>query len=764
MLSNIEFRTMLNNIFNLPVCQRSGISLLQIKKNKSTGAYLAKFSVGSGSHNIWILQNIGNSVYLVNGSNGARKKLTVRQDDPLQLDDSGISILSRALVPASYTIFAVLNTLIHSAAIKDTSDDYEKLYYDVSNFLDSVNNFNLAIVINNKDTVKWSNAADSKILSQNINDVNSMTIEINGIDDSNSYVPLFRIVIGNGIMSISRYVKSDKPKLSADTSQINIKTGVSVDRSDERSLYNQLHDAVESWVINHNDSTPNMFGKDTTAVVAFMDKLKAMPKVTIINANGKNTVTDAMIVGYGIDDFYDCYPLSNLNLHIGISHSAVRRICISYSAPMIGTIAELYFDADVNKVKDSSNLGSTSETGEHNNYFAIDKHGMSIVRYNTGTGDMAVIKDLNINEAFSIVRDVVSLSACVSDIAKVTEYNTALIMRSEKMSTDFAMATVMSRVLVKEHTPTIASATIHSRTNNSAYTIKCTIEGNSTDHKLVCSLNDGSRVAYDRSKPNGIYDQCMAYINGDTRNTLGKVISDIIRSYFSANVMHDRRGRNLSDEDNQQTKVYNALKFQSTSELGGLLLDVRDALISTFGPGVIGTPDAPSKFSSKMNTSKYNYNVSNSDNKPVVAEFNVANGGGGMFIAKYDSNGEPRVYCGFSNKYRIVSISNGKLSDGFLKWYLQDCGEINIVSFIIYHAVLNNETQKTDSSNNVVYEISPKIIDLIKEYYDIGNNEDTDPDTEDEVDISDTLHNELSTNEPEPVQPDDEALLIDEDE
>jgi hypothetical protein len=231
-----------------------------------------------------------------------------------------------------------------------------------------------------------------------------------------------------------------------------------------------------------------------------------------------------------------------------------------------------------------------------------------------------------------------------------------------------------------------------------------------------------------------IYSQAINYSPKQKISTVG----DVLAAYAIQNCTraatdaqhHDIKGKLSQSAEVTQSKVDKATRFKSASELGSALLDVRDALVYTFGEGVIGVPPYHSKLSSSCDIHPYYASIAVNENGthvPVLASFGLV--GGGNFSAMRDEDGKPIVRCKFDQAWEVVDLvpdhtdERGRtvyrLSDKFLKWYLQDMDIDNGVRNAIYRAV--TEPHETDPDTGdplpVPYKLNPHVVDIVMAGY-----------------------------------------------
>lgn len=750
MLSNIQFRKLLNKILRLPVCEATGATIKSIQKLAQPGRFYADVQFGPNAKNTWRITAANDKMIMVDMNTGFRVPVKYNTET-LELDPQCVELIKKVLVPLQYKISDVVATIANAAASfdKERSETYSKVYLPISQCVDDSGKLNLSVVINGQDKVPLKDIANSPILSSPITAVNHLTLDIYGyLPQIKRDVPYFHLIIDDGQLAVSRYMfVGGKIQRSNVVDRIDINSAVSADKFDAEhpSLHDQLTKAVENWHIGQydadsNGNVPKRTLKDVArAAFGYVSSLKRNKKnVIYCPANDPINVPDGFIAGYGIDDFYDCYPNTNMDISVYVARSSIRNVCITYASKLMGNIARIYVDVDLNSLENPKDLN------DHKNIFLVASPlSKAAVAYNSGAGKLETVDGLNIVSAICLVRELIALAAFMGDIALLVKHNTSDIMRSERNIMDEANAMV-TQTFAASPSPSVPASgkiKITSRTNNIKIVIDCAVvrssDGFVIDYKILSG--DTSKNAWHVFDKNGlsVLEQGERYDDGDTTVNLGMLLTKNIRQLFATNVMHDARGRVLPSSANQQQKVYNATRFQSYDDLGGALLDVRDAIVNTFGPGIIGTPDDPSKFNSKMNTSDYNSNVTVKNGKdengedvykPTAASFSLFGtrgifGGGGAFTAMYDEKGVPHVRCSFSNDWKEVTLDGDRLSEDFLRWFLLDCP--NQVTITLRRAIENGDIEKTDVDGNIIYKIDPQVVEILKSGYEGGESSET---------------------------------------
>lgn len=741
MLSNIQFRKLLNKILRLPVCESTGATIKSIQKLAQPGKFYADVQFGPSPKNTWRIVTANDKMMMADMQTGYRIPLQYNPDT-LDLDPKCVELIKKVLTPLQYKVIDVIYTIAYTAERMDSerSDVYSKVYLPISQCVNEDGKLNLSVVINGSEKVPLGDMSGNEILNRPITLVKRLMLDIYGFHPKvKRDVPYFHIIIDDGQLALSRYMfVNGKIQRSNAVDRFDIESSVS---GDNGSLKELLISAIEKWNINQfdadsNGNAPSRAIKDMARqAFGYTSALKRNKKrVIYCPANEPITVPDGYIAGYGIDDFYDCYPNAHMDINVYVSRSSIRNVCITYASKLMGTIARIYVDVDVNSIENPKDLNS------HSNIFLVAAPlSKAAVAYNSGSGKIETIDGLSVVGAICIVRELIALAAFTNDIARLVKHNTSDIMRSERNMMDEANAMVSQKFLVTP-APTVPASgqiKITSRTNNIKIVIDCAVVRSSDGFVIqykILSADTAKNVWHVFNKHGlSIMEQSEKYDDGDQTMTLGKVLTTNIRKMFMTNVMHDARGRVLPRSANQQQKVYDATRFQSYDELGGALLDVRDAIVNTFGPGIIGTPDNPSKFDDKMNTS-YNSNVTvnkgkdengNDVYKPMAASFSLYGrngifGGGGSFTALYDEDGKPYVRCGFSGGWREVTLDGDRLSTDFLRWFLLDCP--NQVTITLRNAIEDGNLQKTDKDGNIIYKIDSQVVEILKSGYEGGES------------------------------------------
>lgn len=764
-MDGVRFLMLLRNIGNLSVMRQFNMNLVDYDIDEDKNKYVAVFSPVSKEKPFWYIfadPRRPNENVLILEEAKSVKRIALTYNNELKLEQPSVAILSKILFSTAITVFSVIRTVLATEASEDRGVEYYRVYPQFSDFQQG-RRWNVVMLVNDDEKVAFENGMSNTDLMRPVNKVGNITVDVIGYksvttsdsseESGNSTVvnvPLFKLVINSGWMGITRYVNQpalkddgtqskaelqslETPKLSKYTTNIDIGKSLSLDPEDEHALYNKIQsEIIENWIVRDDLSSKTMFDSNRdVAVLARMEKLNELRehgKCFVINANDteENITNEGHLPeGYGIDDFLDCYPLTDLGLTIHVSRAGIKPICISYSASPFGTLAELYIKPDEYSIKNKKNLPDPS------NYFTIEKSTKVILRYSNLKGGRERA-GLTIDVAMSVIHDIISLSAAMKDIAKSAYFMSYSVMYSEKSIDDQNMVSVTEDLELRPGVPPTAHALIHSPTNNRTNRVNCSIMNSSVGKVLVCTVDGLSKKKVNeagreimtprrfiyQSSENGesIFDECKNFYDAcesddpksvmtrKEHQNIGAVVSSLVQMNFTSNVTTNMKGKTVGSGENVQNKVYDVLKFRSTLALGQILLDVRDAFIKTFGPGVIGTPDNPSRMSSPlMDTSTYNYGISRNEEGnlvQVLTSFSITEGASGSFTAMYNEDGvtdedKMSVYCQFTNKDKKVTPlrEDGELSDEFLKWYLVDCFNFNEVAQCIGRYIRRNELQ-----------------------------------------------------------------------
>lgn len=730
MLTNLQIRTLLNNIFMLPICRTIGVKLNQLQKNAAHTEYIANIAVGAGYKNQWILktmQSTSTDKMFIIMSNGIRKiRLTVNMET-MQLDDSSVSMLTNLLLTYQYLVSHILYQIVNVGCVYDSarSDEYHRIYPSNSSPLD------IMCIIDGKERVKLDQSDKNATLNQPLSKVNHLTVDLVSYE-TGEMVPLYHIIFENDAIAIARYLNTGSThRLSTHADRVSTKDSLTADDSDETSIYSKINDLVEGWSIAENDRT--IVDRETTDKQVTEKHRIALGYVGILQQrsipikSADNTIASDSailqsepIIGYGIDDFYDVYPLDSLKVRVTVTRSTKKRFCISYSCPMMGTIAAIYVDGDVNYIADQNKVTKNDLI-----VLSGDDTRTAILSYNSGRGGTETIDRINIERALVIVRELVSLSAVACDIEQSVKYFTNDIYKSAKLPLDNIYTSTSYYFTVLPEYDSELHVNIISQTTSMTIPVACFIERSGSEVKISCQI--ANKKAY-RMSNNSIFKQSLSY-DGTEIHNLGQLLAAEIVHVCTGSVdnplPHNLKKNVIQHKENTLAKTAKVLRFQSSSPVGSLLLDVRDAFVNTFGPGVFGYgPDHKSNFDSKMNFGDFYYNITTlKDGKqvPIEAECSIYGDGylatgGGRITTKYKDDHKVHAECSFNNHWVEIELDGDRLSPEFLEWYLGASG--NQVTSTIYRAIRNNATEKLDKEGNIIYKIDPLVIKIVKSLYD----------------------------------------------
>ena len=754
MLTHSQFRKLLNNILMLPICRSTGVDIEKITNGATPGTFKVEMHFGAGHTNQWLLCSTPeNNLLLLNMQSRSRSLLTY---DPstLMLDDASISLLRKRILPSQYTVGDIVATIINTAdgLERRRNEAYNKVYMPISQCVDSMGDYDVDVVVNKKQSVPYRKMMLDADLSTPITDVKEMVIDIFGKNPNiKKAIPFFHIIISNGGMALYRYMFSNgKIQLSSIANRFDLSVANTVDKYDESqdTLHDLIMKAIEKWTIGKYDADSNgnapkeTIKANSRCALGFIAALQRNSLGVEYKPAQYNTApAPGFIPGYGIDDYYSCYPVNQSTIHIYIQPSEKRDLCITYTSSTIRNIARLYVDVDKSNIINKNNLY------DKRNVFIVSPDTKPIVEYNDGSNTYHTLTSFDtassIDKAIKIVRSLVSIAAFMIDATKVVNFCTSYARHSERHVMDIMDAECVYDLYASEKIAPTGTIKISSKTNTTSIDLDCTVSTESDPMRLWYKIPSLPKYyPYTPTGNSSLFTECVAYITKNQTQTLGAWLTKSVAELFSVKLYVNGKGNVTNPTGNQQTKVYNATKFKSRSDMGNKLLDVRDAIINTFGLGIIGTSDRPSRLNrSEMNTSEFNYSINKVNIEgevvPVLAEFGVYGrdgiyGSGGAFYAIKDGD-TINVYCNFSDRWKKVTIvadpnHPGKylLSDEFLNWYLLQCSN-NPVADALWRAIEGNydvgykvvskkwnpERQKIEVHKKLIYELDRRIKSII---------------------------------------------------
>lgn len=795
MLSEIQFHHIVNNVLNLDCCRLAGLNLLDIDEtqNERVAVFALGASkhavwkiVNRGEKVIMVAAN-GTGLFRMSFNDDlSPDKATVAELEQL------IKTMSYTLLNV---INIILSGMYSYQKDPSYYLDYPNIddFYNTSESSAILVKFpgeGNALRLSDADRIPEMNKNITEIKYIILDVIGTRSIPAIGQADSDSKQPtntvtspLFRLVIKDGVLAYTRYTNRDgikvldeetgdidfvkmtpedyqqfiktsnPPRLSSKTTKINIQDAVTKTDDPEQMATDPkykpvelsniiLHDIDRSWTKDDKTSASTRFTEaGTIALIGYRPVLKKK-NCLISNPNAHKYIPPASMVGYVLDDYLNCYPINPNEIHIGVTRGAEYPICISYSSPS-GIIAELHITPEESLLNDSDDLIDKS------NFFAVTKTDRVLLKYNKG-GNQLVSETIegtrnNIEVAFNIIRDMIAMRAVVDDISRTVYHTLAETQWSEKLLKDEHIAT--TSVTMNMHD---AHVEIHSllsdrvipidivvrNSDNGGAVINCTMNQHeftfSAEHRqsIIDQYNMMDEANDEADEPMSLKDKLRTF-----GHLFGAMLSIDVENCFSRFIQSNRKGMRAMSSENQQENLYNALKFRYGGEektiLGDLLLDVRDALINTFGENVLGTPTNPSKVSPILNISDFNYSIS----KPVKTEngntyeqvnvsFLVNNGSCGAFTASYDrKTKEPKVICqmGGRREMRADHIVNGRVSSQFLQWYLLS-RESSSLTQVLLRCIENGRAtvyvndDEGNPTDEIEYQIDPEVVKILAPY------------------------------------------------
>lgn len=596
--------------------------------------------------------------------------------------------------------------------------------------------------------------------------------------------PLYRIMISDGVLAVVRYLNrpglnedenglvdaakiensDDNARYSKVVTRINIRQATSVPPSDPHSLYSVLSTTIaDNWKQDDNAAAVHEINRLDSVMLGSLDALKNK-RCIVYRMNDMKHDTTAPVIGLALDDYLNCYSLKNLNMNYKVSEPMPNILRVQYMSAAASNELDSGVIAQFDVRYDSTYVVNKSDLNDRSNVFLVSKDAYNQAKvtflYNTMNAGVESLGKISLNRAFQLVYSMITLWAVVTDISQAALYITHDVLKSTKSTSDLNMVSVIKEMEVDAVSSPVAHAVLQSRTNSVKIPINCSLGQNSQiGYSVVCTVNGIYSNAQSGKLRQFVYNKNIAVPKGSvpkwSQNTiledckqffdlvvppppqqpqspdqvcrahpvLGMFLGKLILQYFTENVMADRRGRTI-EGDNQQTKVSEAFRFNPGSDVGSRLLKIRRALIKTFGPGVIGTPENPSKMTSYFNTSEYVTSISKNnegDRVATLGSFNIAQGYGGTFTVRRDEgeNGEVsyKAVCNFNHVEKEITLNGDKeLSDEFLLWYLDRCAPFNLVASSLKRVITNDELigePTNKQKTRFTYMLSPRVIELM---------------------------------------------------
>ena len=748
MLSEFQFIKLLNNILTLPICQSTGASIKQIGVSKQFGGYQALIHFGAGHKNSWLLYE-NDRTLVMRSTNFVGHAFRMSYDPTtLTIDKASAELLAKNIIPAQYTVGDIIATIVNTAdrLESERSEAYNNVYLQVSQCLDSDGNWDIVVVVNRSKAVPFQDMMTDDNLSMPIDTVKNLVIDVLGRNPTMKQpIPFFHIVIADGTMSLYRYMLVGKHfSLSNAVDRFDLKNATKVDKMDDTqtTLHDMIMDAISKWSINHYDADSNghvptdTIAHDARFALGFKKTLQNRPSnVIYVPATSNVTSFENFTHAFALDEFYPCYPINDLQPSVYITKASKRNICITYTSKHTGVIAKLYIDVDMNHLVNKNSLDDPQ------NVFIVSPVTKPILAYNDGSGTLRVLPSFDTGSAvyksIRLIRALVTIVAFITDIGKIADFCVGDARYSERSFMDMNEVQVVPHIEAYKDIAPKGTVIITSRSNDKELKFNCTLNLSRANPGFSYNfpgINEDKYIPY--IAQNSVIDQCQDYISGGPNNTLGAWVMREVAKLLSVKLNINRQGLPIVGDDTQQERVINATRLQSNDEVCSKLLDVRDALIKTFGPGIIGTPNKPSKFSDHMNVATYMNAIKKHVRKdgkliPVLAEFDVFGydgiyGGGGSFMALREADGI-NVYCKFTDAWSKVTLrsDNQQLSDKFLKWYLLDCKNNQVTRALqlaikhnadqkyITQKVLDPNTKEVTDSQKLVYKLSDRVKTLL---------------------------------------------------
>ena len=690
---------------------------------------IARFKIGSARPFEWKLLSTGNKVFFVNDI--TRRGVNLVLDSSMKLDADSMNWIKSVIAKSSQTVFSVIQELLFDASSYATekSDEYYKVYPNIHDF-EGRTGMNVWIKIGNQQAVPLNIADQSEELTTNLASIGRLELDIIGEkfnqeasdgDKKNTvstFVPLFKLVISNGVLSITRYTnmqmvaardsegrkvmnddgtpayENTRPNLSHVSSKIDI-SSISKDYKDDNSLSNQLMKVFSDFTIDDSLTSTSSFDtefKSPKAVVGWSSKLQQMEsagKIAIVHANsGVRHALDANLTkGYCIDEFLDVYK-SDLDVRISISRDSTHAIKISYGGGrQFGTIVELLIDAD------PKDMVNTKDLNSEENAFVILKSAHVLVRCNTGHGETQEVTT-NISSAMTIVRQMVAIFACIGDVATLTRYTTSDSLRHAKTRFDDYNSAISYNIVLRANNPVIGRVLIYSLTSTNKLGLQIAVYRDALRCEMI-NVTTGQPLGNQYA---GVYnastgniseqgkkwmDEFKATKKPSATTTLGAIIAMFIMTKLNKHVMSDKKGETLSEDEALQ-KITKMSRMSTANDMGRMAMAVQKAFFNTFnanGVTVIGTAENPSVFDWNFSSfSQVAKPVKGEDGsvtyEPQLIEFNINMGYGGNFSVMRNSKHEAEAHCGYrgGQSHCIIDIDpnaeNPTLTDEFLQWYL----------------------------------------------------------------------------------------------
>ena len=723
----------------------AGLQLDRIETpNNDKTKLVAKFTIGTARPFEWKLLSTGNKVFFVNDI--TRRGVNLILDSSMNIDSTSMEWIKSVVAKSTQTVFSVIQELLFAASAYavEKSDDYYSVYPNAKDF-DRPTGMSVWIKIGHNSAVPLRVAEQSEELSTNLADTNKLDLDIIGEsvqrehsgnnDKTNAYstfVPLFKLVISNGILAITRYTKKQiivtkssdgKPeynetnaKLSHTSAKIDI-SSISNDYTSDFSLSNQILKAFSDFTVDDSLTAKSSFDANSSltspkAVLGWSSSLHSREvagSVVISHpTSSANIFRDAKVpIGYCIDEFYNTYQ-SNFHVNITITRDSAHSIKISYGGGrQFGVIAELLINADPKAILDPKDLNSDD------NLFIVMRSEPVVVRCNVGHGETKEVST-NIADAMRIIRQMVDIFSCIADVSTLSLYSASQSLRHMRTKFDDYNALVSYQIFLSQldrdslltvKTQVECTILVYSLTATNKIKIHVTVgrSRTSNSYALLCNMiNATTNENIEGKQYSGIYntsagtasissqgkawmDEFKATKKLSAPSNLGAVIALSVLTQMNQHVMANKNGE-VIDHDEALQKMIKLARVSTATDLGRMAMAVQQAFFNTFnanGVTVIGTADNPSVFDWNFSIfSQISKPVTGTDGKqnyvPQSISFNINMGYGGTISIMRNSKHEAEAHCGFrgNQHYCIIDIDpqseHPMLTDEFLKWYLLD--------------------------------------------------------------------------------------------
>ena len=727
------FMAAVNYILSLDSMQNFDLWLDHVASDKKTDTLFAylKFT----EHGVTIDWHLGYKdgvLYVKTATGDTIPLMSEANGTDFHISESNEAILKTLATNSFTSLLNIINQImIFSLFVEDEgSEDYYRTYPKYSDYINGDSyEFDIRLVVNGKSAVSINDAKTVPVLMQPVGKVSKCTVDVIGQNDSVEE-PLFRIWVANKQLAFARYTKKQTDlrgmlgfKLSTHVNHINL------DGIDGTKLISEINENVKNdmTITDQLTEKTNLDKRIPKMYISWKDTLQANGVQNVVDANRTTKINWSKSVAYAVDDLPTVYVAKNSDIHVVVDHSGVERVCVKYTSPQFGTIAELHFNPDPKNIFNSDKLDSKDKSGQHENIFINLMNANAKLVYNSGDGEMESVT-MPIVNAFNLVRSLLIIFSGMMDVNNIVKFNTSASAYGNAI-TRFDRVSVRTNYMVAISTESYAAQAtmiVSSATNDKRLTVRFAV--NPGAPKLIVKIpipgyDKEIESVYDMTKnpSKSLMSDAMEYDrNKGSKGTLtiGGYIAGFIRLEFSQNMIEDKSGHVLNTSANQQTRVTNALRLQTKSPIGKALLIVRNAVLDTFCNEVpikdgdtstsmktiqfIGTEKTPGVckgydiddtygHTSKKVVRKTADGKKYEENVPVTCSFSIANGDGGNFIAHYTRNKEtgenvPHVYCEFTQSYREVTLTEDPdthkrvLDDAFLRWYLIDNYQSNMLS------------------------------------------------------------------------------------